>query len=98
MPKFKVTKVTKLPKIISNDLRMTCILQVYSHLVTGHDKSKQQQHDEMFSFYHDRQPNCPIQIKMLCMGSLEYRDLYFAKQEVVTSDDATCSAALIIKP
>ena len=32
------------------------------------------------------------------MVSLEYCDLYFAKQEMVTSDGTTCSTTLIIKP
>lgn len=92
---LKGPKVIKLPTRVHNGLCMTCVLHAYSHLVKGTGITKRQQ---LFTFYHGRDPNRPSQRKLMFMGSLEYCVLYTAKQQVVRSDDTTYFTNLTIKP
>ena len=58
-----------LPKIFSDELRMTNALQVHSHLIQVKGYTMNSQHDQMLMFYHSQDPNRPLQIKLLCDGA-----------------------------
>ena len=94
------TKKTILPKLIRDELKMTCALQGHSRVIQGNSKTIKHQHDEMCMFYHGQLPNRPSQIKMLTNGTATHRDLYDSSQVVATTKSANSpsSSVLTLKP
>ena len=85
--KMKTTK--KNPKLIRDELQMTCALQGYSKIKQGEGKLLTQQHGFMHIFFHGKEPTHPSQIKLLCDGVGCYNQffdeaLYIAKSKTST--------------
>ena len=79
MPKVKNKKMktsTKLPKLVRDELQMTCALQDYSKMEQGKGKSLTQQHGFMHIFFHGKDPTHLSQIKLLCDGVGCYNQLF----------------------
>jgi len=96
----KRAALPKLPKLIRDEIRMTCALKGFSNLIQGKGKNRNQQYDQMYIFYHGKKPHRPSQIRMLCNGQGSYRDMYDSSQVMVTSKsgDTESVTRLYLKP
>ena len=78
-------KLTKLPKVIRDELRMCVALRGYSTIRSGEGKTLDEQYKLMQEFYHGKGNRSPSQIEMLVEGQLHYAGLYEKKSVRITS-------------
>jgi hypothetical protein len=71
-----ISKKLKLPKVLRDELRMTCVLQGLSAMRQEGYKTLQKQGDFMYDFFHGVEGQRPSPIKMVAEGSSVYSDLY----------------------
>ena len=74
--KGKTKKPIALPKLIRDELRMSCVLKGFSKMKCGQAKRLSDQYVEMQGFYHGIEPSHPSQIKLLSDNHINYRDMY----------------------
>lgn len=68
--------INLLPKMIINELRLTCALKEYSRVKKGKSIRLAYQHLCVGVWYHGEAPNHPLQIKLLADTYVNYIDLY----------------------
>ena len=78
-------RLTKLPKVIRDELRMCVALRGYSTIRSGEGKTLDEQYRLMEEFYHGKKNSSPSQIEMLVEGQLHYAGLYEKKSVRITS-------------
>ena len=78
-------RLTKLPKVIRDELRMCVALRGYSTIRSGEGKTLDEQYRLMEEFYHGKKNSSPSQIEMLVEGQLHYAGLYEKKPLRITS-------------
>ena len=90
-------KIAKpLPKKIRDELILSCVLKCYSTLSIGKSKRLKDQYKTMITFYHERPPNHPSQIKLLCDASYIYRRLFSTSTSIATQKTDTTSSVSFI--
>lgn len=78
----------KLPKVISDELRMSCALKVFLYITFSKGKTVAMQQSTIAKFYHGHPPHCPSQINLLASASYSYRGLYESDTTIATKKDS----------
>ena len=78
-PKRKKAR-PNLPKHIRDELRMTVALRGYDYLKKSGPKTLVLQANELYEFYHGKEPSRPSQILLLTQGMLQYSSLFEVHQ------------------